>query len=116
MRKDGAEALKALTFPQEKQNPTVPTVHNQKLDEKLLKFANSPEEKNTINEYLNNIYKESGSYLGSAEIQQSIDLNLFLAFLDGNIEILKRFDEEAYNKIDRDAMQKVAEKSGPIKE
>lgn len=41
---------------------------------------------------------------------------MFLAFLDGNIEILKRFDEEAYNKIDRDAMQKVAEKSGPIKE
>lgn len=69
-----------------------------------------------INDYLDNIYKESGSYLASAEIQQSIDYNMFLAFLDGNVEILKRFDEEAYKKIDREAMKKVAEKSGPIKE
>lgn len=65
---------------------------------------------------MSNIYNTNGSYLGSAMLQQTLDLNMFLAFLDGNIEILKRFDEEAYNKIDRDAMQKVAEKSGPIKE
>jgi hypothetical protein len=114
--KDGAEALKALTFPQEKQTPAVPTVHNQKLDEKFLKLADNDEEKKFMEDFLSNIYNSNGSYLASATIQQNIDLNMFLAFLDGNIEILKRFDEEAYNKIDRDAMQKVAEKSGPIKE
>ena len=64
---------------------------------------------------MDNIYKESGSYLASAEIQQSIDYNMFLAFLDGNIEILKKFDEKAYNKIDKESMKKVTEKSEPIK-
>ena len=113
----GAEALKALAYPMlQQQKQSVPTTHNKALDEKLLKFANNSEEKKIINEYLDNIYKESGSYLGSAEIQQSIDFNMFMAFLDGNIDILKRFDEGAYNKIDRAAMQKVVEKSEPIKQ
>ena len=91
-------------------------MHNQKLDEKFLKLADNDEEKKFMEDFLSNIYNSNGSYLASATIQQNIDLNMFLAFLDGNIEILKRFDEEAYNKRDRDAMQKVAEKSGPIKE
>lgn len=113
----GAEALRALAYPMlQQQKQSVPTTHNKALDEKLLKFANNPEEKKIINEYLDNIYKESGSYLGSAEIQQSIDLNMFLAFLDGNIDILKKFDENAYNKIDKEAMKKVTAKSEPIKQ
>ena len=92
--KDGAEALKALTFPQEKQTPAVPTVHNQKLDEKFLKLADNDEEKKFMEDFLSNIYNSNGSYLASATIQQNIDLNMFLAFLDGNIEILKRFEGE----------------------
>jgi len=114
--KDGAAALKAITFPQQMQTPTVPTVHNKALDEKLLKFADNEEEKKHITEYMSNIYNINGSYLGSAMLQQTLDLNMFLEFLDGNIDILKRFDEEAYNKIDRDAMQKVVEKGEPIKQ
>ena len=113
--KDGAEALKAMTFPQQ-QNPAVPTVHNKALDEKFLKLADTEEEKQYVNNLLSNIYAKNGSYLGSAMVQQNIDVNMFLAFLDGNIDILKRFDEEAYNKIDRDAMQKVVEKGEPIKQ
>lgn len=113
--KDGADALKAMTFPQQ-QNPAVPTVHNKALDEKLLKFADNEEEIKHITEYISNIYNINGSYLGSAMLQQTLDLNMFLEFLDGNIDILKRFDEEAYNKIDRAAMQKVVEKGEPIKQ
>lgn len=113
--KDGAEALKVMTFPQQ-QNPAVPTVHNKALDEKFLKLAHNEEEKKAIEEFVNNIYKAYGTYLGSATIQQNIDLNMFKEFLDGNIDILKRFDEEAYNKIDRAAMQKVVEKGEPIKQ
>ncbi len=112
--KDGADALKAMTFPQQ-QNPAVPTTHNKALDEKFLKFCNTPEEKKMVTEFIDNIYKEHGSYLGSATIQQNIDLNMFLEFLDGNIEILKKFDEKAYNKIDKESMKKVTEKSEPIK-
>lgn len=113
--KDGAEALKVMTFPQQ-QNPAVPTVHNKALDEKCLKFCDTEEEKKHMNDFLSMNYNKYGSYLGSAIIQQNIDLNMFLEFLDGNIDILKRFDEEAYNKIDRAAMQKVVEKSEPIKQ
>lgn len=112
--KDGADALKAMTFPQQ-QNPAVPTVHNKALDEKFLKLARDDEERKLMEDFLLNVYNNCGSYLASAKIQQELDLNMFYEFLDGNIEILKRFDEEAYNKIDRDAMQKVVEKGEPIK-
>ena len=98
------------------QKPAVPTVHNQKQDEKLLKFCDNDEERNTIQEFLSSTYNDYGSYLGSAIVQQYLDINMFMSFLNGNIEILKRFDEDAYNKIDGDAMKKVVEKSEPIKQ
>lgn len=112
--REGADALKAITFPGFQQNTTVPTVHNKKLDENFLKFCNTSEEKRMINEFINNIYNEYGTYLGSANVQMNIDYNMFLEFLNGNIEILKKFDENAYNKIDKEAMKQVKEKSGPI--
>lgn len=98
------------------QKPAVPTVHNRSLDEKFLKLADNDEERAYVNDLLSKIYTTNGSYLGSAMVQQNIDVNMFLEFLDGNVEILKRFDENAYNKIDRDAMKKVVEKSEPIKQ
>ena len=113
--KDGAEAVKVMTLPQQPK-PAVPTVHNKKLDDKFLNFCETEEDKRIVNDFISNTYKQSGSYLGSATIQQNLDLNAFLAFLNGDIEILKNFDEEAYNKIDRDAMKQVVEKSEPIKQ
>lgn len=111
----GAEALKALAYPMlQQQKQSVPKTHNKALDEKFLKLARDDEEKKLMEDFLLNVYNNCGSYLASAKIQQELDLNMFYEFLDGNIEILKVFDEEAYNKIDRDAMQKVVEKSEPI--
>lgn len=98
------------------QKSAVPTVHNRALDEKFLKLARDEEEKRYFQDYLSDTYQNCGSYLASAKIQQALDLNIFLEFLDGNVDILKRFDEDAYNKIDRDAMRKVVEKSEPIKQ
>lgn len=89
--RQGAEALKAIVYPQQKQDSAVPTVHNRQLDEKCLKFCDNEEEKTHMNEFLSMNYNKYGSYLGSAKIQQHIDLNMFLEFLDGNIEILKKF-------------------------
>lgn len=91
--REGAEALKAITFPGFQQNPAVPTVHNQKLDEKLLKLTD-PEYIQDTRDYLDTEYKTSGSYLGSVYIQQAIDYNMFLEFLNGNIDILKNFEGE----------------------
>lgn len=112
--KDGSEAIEAMAFPQQ-QTPEVPTVHNKALDEKFLKLARDAEEKRLMEDFLFNVYNNCGSYLASAKIQQELDLNMFYEFLDGNIEILKVFDKEAYNKIDKDAMKKVVEKGEPIK-
>lgn len=50
--KDGAEALKVMTFPGQQQTPAVPTVHNKALDEKFLKFCNTPEEKKWLRNLL----------------------------------------------------------------
>ena len=113
----GAEALKALAYPMlQQQKQSVPTTHNKALDEKFLKLAHNKKEKKVVTEFVNNIYKEYGTYLGSATIQRNIELNIFLEFLNGNVEILKEIDENAYNKIDKEAMKKVTAKSEPIKQ
>lgn len=91
--KTGAEAMKALAYPQQ-QKSNVPTIHNKKLDEKCLRFCSTDEEKKHMSAYLSNIYNEYGSYLGSVVAQQSLDVNMFLKFLEGDIEILKNFECE----------------------
>lgn len=103
--REGADALKANTFPGQQQNSAVPTVHNQKLDNNLKIFYTNEDPK-TIEDFLSSVYKANGSYLGSALIQQYIDLNMFMAFLDGNIEILKKFDENYDNSYSPQHKQK----------
>lgn len=88
MSKEASEALKLNSL---QQTPTVPTVHNKKLDDMFLLFAENDEERKMINDFINNVYNVCGTYQASAVIQTQIDYNMFLAFLDGNAEILKRF-------------------------
>lgn len=111
----GAEALKALAYPMlQQQKQSVPKVRNKELDARFMKLARNDEEKKFMEELLLNTYNDNGTYLASATIQQNLDLNIFLEFLNGNVGILKKFDENAYNKIDKEAMKKVKEKSEPI--
>ena len=112
--KEGAEAVKAMNFQQQK--PTVPTVHNKKLDETLKKFFDKEEDLKNIDETLNNLYKNCGTYMASAVIQQQIDYNMFLAFLDGNVDILKKFNSDSYKYIDADAFKYVQDKKDKILE
>lgn len=88
MSKPAAEALKVKSL---QQSPTVPTVHNQKLDDMLLLFYEKDEDKANMKESINQLYEIWGTYAASAMIQTQIDINMFLAYLDGNAEILKRF-------------------------
>lgn len=85
------ETANALRVNSPQQTPTVPTVHNKKLDDMFLLFAENDEERKMINDFINNVYNVCGTYQASAVIQTQIDYNMFLAFLDGNAEILKRF-------------------------
>jgi len=88
MSKESAEALKANSL---QQTPTVPTVHNPKLDATVKRFLDKGESQDDVNTFLNQIYNEYGTYMGSAIIQNQIDYNMFLAFLEGNTELLKNF-------------------------
>ena len=88
MSKESAEALKANSL---QQTPTVPTVHNPKLDATLMKFAENQDDSIYVKKFLNDTYSNYGTYMGSAIIQSEIDINMFLSFIDGNKEILKGF-------------------------
>ena len=89
MSKEASEALKLNSLQQTQQS--VPTVHNKKLDDMFLLFAENEDERKMVQDLINDLYKEYGTYLGGAMIQTQIDYNMFLVFLDGNAEILKRF-------------------------
>lgn len=85
MSKESAEALKLNSL---QQTPTVPTVHNPKLDKTLKKFAESQEEINDFTELQNNVYSDYGIYLGSALIQKEIDKHMLWAFLYKKTDLL----------------------------
>ena len=85
--KEGAEALKAASL-QGVQQTAVPTVHNQKLDKALRKYIESNDDKEYIDGIINNIYKDNGTYLGSALMQHEINLQQLCSFMSGNHDIL----------------------------
>lgn len=93
MSQKAAEALKVNSF---QQNPTVPTVHNKKLDEMFIRFAESKEDTNMVNNFINSIYSNTGTYFASFRMQQEIDNQCIFAFLEGNFDILKRFPNVSY--------------------
>ena len=85
--KEGAAALRATSL-QGIQQVSVPTVHNQKLDNALRKYIESPEDKEYIDGIINNIYKDNGTYLGSALMQHEIDMQQLCSFMSGNHDVL----------------------------
>lgn len=76
--KESAEALKVNSL---QQTPTIPTVHNKKLDATYLKFAEDQEDINFVNNKCNNMYTNLGTYLGSVIIQKEIDSQMLIALL-----------------------------------
>lgn len=87
MSKQAAEALKVNSLTQD----TIPTMHNKKLDDMLLRFYDKDEDKIKVKEFIQQLYDDWGTYGASALIQTQIDVNMFVEFLNGNAEILKKF-------------------------
>ena len=85
--KAGAEALKTICL-QSMQQTSVPTEHNPKLDSTLRKFAINDEFAKAIDEFLSSIYKNNGTFLGTALLQHEIDRQQFGTFLDCNTDVL----------------------------
>lgn len=114
MSKESVEALKANSL---QQTPTVPTVHNPKLDATLMKFAENQDDSIYVKKFLNDTYSNYGTYMGSAIIQSEIDINMFLSFIDGNKEILKGFPngEKLYYEAMIGDTEKIKTKSEELK-
>ena len=70
--KAGADALRAANMQGVQQN-SVPTVHNQRLDNLFRKFATNEEEKKMVNSVINATYSTKGTFLAAAFIQHELD-------------------------------------------
>ena len=77
-----------LTSVQAYAQTSVPTVHNLKLDKALSKYIESNDDKEYIEGIINNVYKDNGTYMGSALMQHEIDLQNLCSFMSGNTDIL----------------------------
>lgn len=88
--KEGADALKstALKSVQGVKQDAVPTVNNTRLDETFRKFAKNAEEKQIIDDIINGIYKENGTFLGGVLVQHEIDRQMLGILLDRNTDML----------------------------
>ena len=86
--REGADALKSLSLQQINQTQ-VPTVHNPRLDNMLRKFIENNDDKEYIDNVINTIYKDNGTFLGSALLQHNIDIQTFYAFMTQNTKLMK---------------------------
>ena len=77
-----------LTSVQAYAQTSVPTVHNLKLDKALRKYIESNDDKEYIEGIINNVYKDNGTYMGSALMQHEINLQHLCSFMMGNTDIL----------------------------
>ncbi len=98
--KAGAEALKSTAM-QGVTQTSVPTEHHAGLDRTLRKYIESEDDKQYIDNIINNVYKNNGTYLGSAIIQGEIDFQQFGAFIAKNMNLLikNNIDPPLGNKI-----------------
>lgn len=115
MSKESAEALRLNFLQQTRQS--VPTVHNPKLNATFKYFANNDEERVFATSFLNKVYGDLGTYMGSALVQNQIDYNMFLEFLDGNAEVLKKFPngETLYKEALSGDLEKIKTKKDELK-
>ncbi len=86
MSKEASEALKLNSLQQTQQS--VPTVHNYNLDATLMKFAENSDELIDFNKFINEIYTNNGSYLGSAVLQKEIDMQMLSALIKKNTNLI----------------------------
>ena len=86
--KEGAAALRAASL-QGVQQASIPTVHNNKLDNMLKKFIETKEDEASIKDLIDNIYNEQGTFLGSVLVQCEIDRQALYNFMTGNTKLFK---------------------------
>lgn len=81
------------------QSSTVPTVHNQRLDDLYRRFASNNEELNQVNSLLNGFYKSHGTFLSSAIIQHELDRQQLYTLFDEDTKTLSRINPKLADKV-----------------
>ena len=81
------------------QSSTVPTVHNQRLDDLYRKYASNEEEVNQVNSIVNKFYKNYGTFLASARIQHELDRQQLYTLFDEDTKTLSRINPELAEEV-----------------
>ena len=81
------------------QSSTVPTVHNQRLDDLYRRFASNEEEVNQVNSMVNEFYKNYGTFLASAIIQHELDRQQLYTLFDEDTKTLSRINPELAEEV-----------------
>ena len=81
------------------QSSTVPTVHNQRLDDLYRRYASNNEELNQVNSLLNGFYKSHGTFLSSAIIQHEIDRQQIYTLFDEDTKTLSRINPKLAERV-----------------
>ena len=81
------------------QSSTVPTVHNQRLDDLYRRFASNEEEVNQVNSMVNEFYKNYGTFLASAVIQHELDRQQLYTLFDEDTKTLSRINPKLADKV-----------------
>ena len=81
------------------QSSTVPTVHNQRLDDLYRRFASNNEELNQVNSLVNEFYKNYGTFLASAVIQHELDRQQLYTLFDEDSKTLSRINPELAEEV-----------------
>ena len=81
------------------QSSTVPTVHNQRLDDLYRKYASNEEEVNQVNSMVNEFYKNYGTFLASAVIQHELDRQQLYTLFDEDTKTLSRINPKLAERV-----------------
>ncbi len=84
---------------QVEQSSTVPTVHNQRLDDLYRKYASNEEEVNQVNSIVNKFYKNYGTFLASALIQHDLDRQQIYTLFDEDTNTLSKINPKLAEKV-----------------
>ncbi len=98
--KSGAEALRAVSL-QGVTQASVPTVHNQRIDNTFMKFPTTEAEKIEYKSVLDAMYTNLGTFLASAQIQHELDRQQLFLLLEekGDLLVKNNLNPELGNRI-----------------
>lgn len=98
--KGASDGLKAMTFPQIREN-SVSEIGRKQLHNNLMKFALNDEEVEFLNNYEEELYKNYGPYVAASIIQVLLDFNAFIAYANADMETIRRISPDIADNLEK---------------